>query len=53
MELNLGCRFVSTDEKKKSMRRDNEVLLQRRKAGGITVPFRIIDNPSKLQPNDW
>jgi len=45
---------VSTDEKKsQGCRRDNEVLLQRQKTGGLTVPYRIIDNATKLQPDDW
>jgi len=48
------CRFVSTDEKKaQGAKRDNEILLQRRKEGGLTVPYRIIDNPGKLSPSDW
>ncbi|XP_064649629.1 parafibromin-like isoform X2 [Lineus longissimus] len=48
-------RFFSTEEKKQQgVRRDNEVLIQRRKdAGGLTVPYRIIDNPSKLSREDW
>ena len=35
------------------MKRDNEVLLQRQKPGGLTVPYRVIDNPLKLSPDDW
>ena len=35
------------------MKRDNEVLIQRRKEGGLTVPYRVIDNPKKLNPPDW
>ncbi|CAG5126553.1 unnamed protein product [Candidula unifasciata] len=47
-------KFVSTEEKKaQGMKRDNEVLIHRRKEGGLTVPYRIIDNPSKLTPDDW
>lgn len=57
-----ACRFVTSDEKKKlGIQRDNEVLLQRRKeqiqAGGsslsVTVPYRVIDQPLKLAPQDW
>lgn len=45
---------MSTDEKKsQGCRRDNEVLLQRQKTGGLTVPYRVIDNATKLQPDDW
>lgn len=47
-------KFVSTDDKKKQGAiRENELLLQRRKEGNITVPYRVIDNPSKLTPQDW
>lgn len=47
-------RFVSTDEKKsQGTKRDNEVLIQRRKSGGLTVPYRVIDNPLKLSQDDW
>lgn len=47
-------RFVSTEEKKtQGAKRDNEVLIQRRKAGGNTVPYRIIDNALKLTSEDW
>ncbi|KAK7478781.1 hypothetical protein BaRGS_00029992 [Batillaria attramentaria] len=36
-------RFVSTEEKKsQGARRDNEVLIQRRKDGGLTVPDRVV-----------
>ncbi|XP_075226203.1 cell division cycle 73 hyrax [Lycorma delicatula] len=47
-------RFVSTEEKKNAgTKRDNEVLLQRRKEGGLTVPYRVIDTPQKLTNADW
>lgn len=59
----LRCvRFVTSEDKKKQgIQRDNEVLLQRRKdqiqPGGttlsVTVPYRIIDQPLKLAPQDW
>lgn len=46
-------RYIGVEEKKAmGARRDNEVLLQRQK-GNITVPYRIIDNASKLSPDDW
>ena len=45
---------MSTEEKKlQGCRRDNEVLLQRQKPGGLTVPYRVIDNATKLSPDDW
>ena len=59
-------RFVdSTIKKQEGTRRENEVLIQRRKdmhqaqnAPGatptmVTVPYRVIDNPSRLQGGDW
>jgi len=47
-------RFVSTEEKKlQGAKRDNEILLQRRKEGAFTVPYRVIDNPQKLTNADW
>ncbi|ESP00596.1 hypothetical protein LOTGIDRAFT_186348, partial [Lottia gigantea] len=47
-------KFVSTEDKRaQGTKRDNEVLIQRRKPGGLTVPYRIIDNPLKLSPDDW
>ena len=33
--------------------RDSEVLIQRKKADGTFVPYRIIDNANKLAPADW
>ena len=45
---------MSTEEKRKQgAKRDNEVLIQRRKTGGNTVPYRIIDNALKLTSDDW
>ncbi|XP_031574369.1 parafibromin-like [Actinia tenebrosa] len=58
-------KFVPSDEKKRSgTRRENEVLIQRRKevvqnqhagttTATVTVPYRVIDNVARLQPNDW
>ncbi|CAB3367439.1 Hypothetical predicted protein [Cloeon dipterum] len=47
-------RYVSTENKKaQGTKRDNEVLLQRRKETNLTVPYRVIDNPQKLSPADW
>ncbi|KAK1340052.1 hypothetical protein QTO34_018616 [Cnephaeus nilssonii] len=54
--------FVPSEEKKKQgCRRDNETLLQRRKdqmqprgtALSLTVPYRVVDQPLKLTPQDW
>ena len=52
-EILQDLRFISTDEKKmQGGRRDNEILIQRQK-GGVSVPYRVIDNPQKLSDVDW
>ncbi|XP_018328277.1 parafibromin [Agrilus planipennis] len=46
-------KYVTTEQKKAvGAKRDNEVLLHRHK-NGITVPYRVVDNPAKLSPSDW
>ncbi|KAF7266046.1 cell division cycle 73 hyrax isoform X2 [Rhynchophorus ferrugineus] len=46
-------KFVTQEQKKaEGGRRDNEVLIQRRKSDQ-TVPYRVVDNPAKLSPSDW
>ncbi|XP_051984420.1 parafibromin [Xyrauchen texanus] len=61
-DLLQDLKFVTPEEKKKQgIQRDNEVLLQRRKdqvqPGSatltVTVPYRVIDQPLKLAPQDW
>uniref|UniRef100_A0A665TAP7 Parafibromin n=1 Tax=Echeneis naucrates TaxID=173247 RepID=A0A665TAP7_ECHNA len=61
-DLLQDLKFLTSEEKKKGgIQRDNEVLLQRRKdqiqPGGttlsVTVPYRVIDQPLKLAPQDW
>ncbi len=50
----LICRYVTTEEKKNSgVKRENEILIQRRKEGLVTVPYRVIDNPQKLTNAEW
>lgn len=47
-------RFVSQEEKRKQgTKRETEILIQRPKPGGLTVPYRVTDNPSKLSYADW
>lgn len=47
-------KYVSNEEKRaQGCKRENEVLLQRRKEGGLTVPYRVVDNPQKLTNADW
>ena len=42
------------EKRSQGVKRDNEVLLQRMKPGtSLTVPYRVIDNPVKLAPEDW
>ena len=54
MRADVGCRYVSVEEKRtQGVKRDNEVLLQRMKQASLTVPYRVIDNPLKLAPEDW
>uniref|UniRef100_A0A8C2EUC8 Parafibromin n=1 Tax=Cyprinus carpio TaxID=7962 RepID=A0A8C2EUC8_CYPCA len=61
-DLLQDLKFVTSEDKKKQgIQRDNEVLMQRRKdqvqPGGatisVTVPYRVIDQPLKLTPQDW
>ncbi|XP_014242740.1 parafibromin [Cimex lectularius] len=53
-EILQDLKYVSTEEKRKlGEKRANEVLLQRRKDGNLTVPYRVIDNPGKLSQTDW
>jgi len=47
-------KFVSTEEKRAAgMKRENDVLIQRRKEGGFTVPYRVMDNPGRLTNAEW
>ncbi|OTF77690.1 hypothetical protein BLA29_003418 [Euroglyphus maynei] len=41
------------DSKQCDQRRENEILIQRRKPDNTTVPYRIIDNPLKLTQDEW
>ena len=53
-EILQDLKFVSNEEKRAAgSKRENEILLQRRKDGGFTVPYRVIDNPQKLTNADW
>lgn len=47
-------KFMTTEQKRaQGCARENEVLLQRSKEANTTVPYRIIDNPTKLTAQDW
>ncbi|XP_015921054.1 parafibromin [Parasteatoda tepidariorum] len=53
-DLLQDLKYVDTNEKKmQGCKRENEVLIQRRKEGGLSVPYRVIDNPSKLVDDEW
>lgn len=46
--------FVTSQEKQASgVRRENEILIHRQKSDGRSVPYRVIDQPNKLQPEEW
>ncbi|KAF6773781.1 hypothetical protein AHF37_07356 [Paragonimus kellicotti] len=46
--------FVTSQEKQAAgVRRENEILIHRQKADGRSVPYRVIDQPHKLQPDEW
>lgn len=46
-------RYVTTEQKKQEgAKRDNEVLLHRQR-NGVSVPYRVVDNPAKLSASDW
>lgn len=47
-------KFVTQEEKRAGgAQRENEILLQRRKDGNTSVPYRVVDQPGKLTPQDW
>uniref|UniRef100_A0A914CWQ4 Parafibromin n=1 Tax=Acrobeloides nanus TaxID=290746 RepID=A0A914CWQ4_9BILA len=47
-------KYITTEEKKQmNVRRENEVLIQRRKENGATVPYRVVDNPLKFTDDEW
>eukprot|EP00092_Neocalanus_flemingeri_P019010 GFUD01020598.1.p1 GENE.GFUD01020598.1~~GFUD01020598.1.p1 ORF type:complete len:520 (+),score=166.60 GFUD01020598.1:49-1608(+) len=47
-------KYVSTEEKRAAgAKRENDVLIQRRKEGALTVPYRVLDNPGRLNNAEW
>ncbi|XP_036617876.1 parafibromin-like [Trichosurus vulpecula] len=61
-DLLQDLKFVPSDEKKRQgCHQENEILIQRIKGqmqpGGtaisVTVPYRVVDQPLKLLPQDW
>ncbi|XP_033642899.1 parafibromin-like isoform X1 [Asterias rubens] len=45
--------FTSEEKKAQGARKENDVLIQRRKEDGSTVPYRVMDTINKLTPQDW
>ena len=41
------------ESKNSDQRRESDILIQRKKADNTTVPYRVLDNPLKLTPEDW
>lgn len=53
-EILQDLKFITNEDKKKMNKpRENEILLQRRKDSNTTVPYRVVDQPNKLTPQDW
>merc|ERR1712106_1315552 len=53
-EILQDLKYVSTEDKRAGeAKRENDVLIQRRKEGGLTVPYRVLDNPGRLTNAEW
>ena len=53
-DLLQDLKFVSTEDKRKTgAKRESDVLIQRRKEGGLTVPYRVLENPGRLNNAEW
>ena len=53
-DLLQDLRFISTEDKRGAgAKRENDVLIQRRKEGNLTVPYRVLDNPTRLTNAEW
>ena len=53
-DLLQDLKFISTEDKRGAgAKRENDVLIQRRKEGGLTVPYRVLDNPTRLTNAEW
>lgn len=46
-------RYVPTEQRKKEVRRESDLIIHREKPDGSTVPYRIIDDPRKLRDEEW
>merc|ERR1712228_698228 len=53
-DLLQDLKFITTEDKRgQGTKRENDVLIQRRKEGGLTVPYRVLDNPGRLTNAEW
>ncbi|KAI6186893.1 Parafibromin [Aphelenchoides besseyi] len=46
-------RYVSTEERKKTKRREYELVIHRNKGNNKTAAYQVIDDPRKLRDEDW
>uniref|UniRef100_A0A2P2I2X2 Parafibromin-like n=1 Tax=Hirondellea gigas TaxID=1518452 RepID=A0A2P2I2X2_9CRUS len=53
-DLLQDMKYITNEvRRKQSSKRESEILIQRCKEGGLTVPYRVTDNPSKLNNSEW
>ncbi|XP_018015837.1 parafibromin [Hyalella azteca] len=53
-DLLQDMKFVPNEVKRQQgTKRETEILIQRGKEGGLTVPYRVTDNPGKLTNAEW
>lgn len=47
-------KYVTTEEKRSAgAKKESEILLQRRKEASVTVPYRVVECPQKLNNAEW
>ncbi|KAI6213843.1 hypothetical protein M3Y94_00199600 [Aphelenchoides besseyi] len=46
-------RYVSTEERKKTKRREYDLVIHRNKGNNKTAAYQVIDDPRKLRDEDW
>uniref|UniRef100_A0A5S6QYX2 Cell division control protein 73 C-terminal domain-containing protein n=1 Tax=Trichuris muris TaxID=70415 RepID=A0A5S6QYX2_TRIMR len=53
-ELLENLRYASSEEaKSKATRRENEILIHRRRDNGTSTPYRIVNNPLRFTNDEW
>uniref|UniRef100_A0AC35TK76 CDC73_C domain-containing protein n=1 Tax=Rhabditophanes sp. KR3021 TaxID=114890 RepID=A0AC35TK76_9BILA len=45
--------FKTSEEKRKEMKRPNETVVHRTKENGEVIPYKIVDNPTKFNDDEW